>query len=219
MSLKFRSLSSCVIFKPSQVIQIMVASFYLGLGPRQIFNFPVDSTDMGATFWLGVVVNYTSQYLFYETHLSLWHHYFFTLYLMLLIVMWFYAFLSLQYLTAGVLVVVAGLSLSVWLMRVAVSVNLIALIVTIACIVLYGIDLGAVSVVWMCHSYREDKNNCLKVVSIAQSLLTATYITITVLAGLQLCVCITLVVLGIKMFNGTKQGDKSAPLLPTEDLS
>ncbi|XP_056901225.1 uncharacterized protein LOC130532542 isoform X2 [Takifugu flavidus] len=178
MSLKFRSLSSCVIFKPSQVIQIMVASFYLGLGPRQIFNFPVDSTDMGATFWLGVV-----------------------------------------YLTAGVLVVVAGLSLSVWLMRVAVSVNLIALIVTIACIVLYGIDLGAVSVVWMCHSYREDKNNCLKVVSIAQSLLTATYITITVLAGLQLCVCITLVVLGIKMFNGTKQGDKSAPLLPTEDLS
>lgn len=115
MSLKFRSLSCCVIFKPSQVIQIMVALFYLGLGPRQIFNFPVDSTDMGATFWLGVVVNYTSQYLFYETHLSLWHHYFFTLYLMLLIVMWFHAFLSLQYLTAGVLVVVAGLSLSVWL--------------------------------------------------------------------------------------------------------
>lgn len=113
MSLKFRSLSSCVILNPSQVIQIMVALFYLGLGPRQIFNFPVDSIDTGATFWLGVVVNYTSQYLFYETHISLWHHYFFALYLMLL--MWFYAFLSLQYLTAGVLVVVAGLSLSVCL--------------------------------------------------------------------------------------------------------
>lgn len=53
-------------------------------------------------------------------------------------------------------------------MRVAVSVNLIAVIVAIVSIVLYAIDLGAVSVVWMCHSYREDKNNCLKVASIAQ---------------------------------------------------
>lgn len=93
----------------------MVALFHLGLGPRQIFNFPVDSTDTGATFWLGVVVNYTSQYLFNETHISLWHYYFFTLYLMLLIVMGFYAFLSLQYLTAGVMAVVTGLPLSVWL--------------------------------------------------------------------------------------------------------
>lgn len=115
MSLKFRSLSSCVILNPSQVIQIMVALFHLGLGPRQIFNFPVDSTDTGATFWLGFVVNYTSQYVFYETHVSLWLHYFFALFLMLLIVMWFYAFLSLQYLTAGVLAVFSGLSLSVWL--------------------------------------------------------------------------------------------------------
>lgn len=53
-------------------------------------------------------------------------------------------------------------------MRFAVSVNLFGFIVTIASIVLYGIDLGAVSVVWMCHSYTEDKNNCLKVASIAQ---------------------------------------------------
>lgn len=60
MSLKFGSLSYCVIMNPSQVIQIMVALFHLGLGPRQIFTFPVDSTDKGATFWLGVVVNYTS---------------------------------------------------------------------------------------------------------------------------------------------------------------
>lgn len=53
-------------------------------------------------------------------------------------------------------------------MRVAVSVNVIGVTVAIVSIVLYAIDLGAVSVVWMCHSYREDKNNCLKVASIAQ---------------------------------------------------
>lgn len=53
-------------------------------------------------------------------------------------------------------------------MRVAVSANLIGVIVAIVATVLYAIDLGAVSIVWMCHSYREDKNNCLKLVSIAQ---------------------------------------------------
>lgn len=53
-------------------------------------------------------------------------------------------------------------------MRVAVSVNLIGAIIATVGIVLYAIDLGAVSVVWICRSYREDKNNCLKVASIAQ---------------------------------------------------
>lgn len=53
-------------------------------------------------------------------------------------------------------------------MFVAVSVNLIGIIVSIVGIVLYAIELGAVSVVWMCHSYRGVHNNCLEVASVAQ---------------------------------------------------
>lgn len=52
-------------------------------------------------------------------------------------------------------------------MAVAVSVNFIGVIVAIVGIVLYAVDLGSVSVVWMCHGFR-DENNCLKVAHIAQ---------------------------------------------------
>lgn len=62
-------------------------------------------------------------------------------------------------------------------MFVAVSVNLIGIIVSIVGIVLYAIELGAVSVVWMCHIYRGVHNNCLKVAQV--SVLTRPSQTIT----------------------------------------
>lgn len=40
-----------------QVVQVMVGLLSLGLGPRQTFAFPADSTGVGAAFWLGAVVN------------------------------------------------------------------------------------------------------------------------------------------------------------------
>lgn len=53
-------------------------------------------------------------------------------------------------------------------MFVAVSVNLIAIVISIVSIVPYAIELGAVCAVWMCHSYRGVHNNCPKVASSAQ---------------------------------------------------
>lgn len=53
-------------------------------------------------------------------------------------------------------------------MAVAVSVNFVSVTGAIVGVVLYAVDLGSVSVVWMCHGYRGEKNNCLKVACIAQ---------------------------------------------------
>lgn len=53
-------------------------------------------------------------------------------------------------------------------MAVAVSVNFIGIVVAIVGVVLYAVDLGSASVVWMCHGHTDEKSNCLKVAHIAQ---------------------------------------------------
>lgn len=46
-----------LIWNGVQGIQIMVGLLSTGLGRRQTFDLPADSTGVGAAFWLGVVVN------------------------------------------------------------------------------------------------------------------------------------------------------------------
>ncbi|KAM9852059.1 uncharacterized protein ACBR49_005167 [Aulostomus maculatus] len=105
------------------------------------------------------------------------------------------------FLAAGLLTLVSGCCPSACLVGLAVFLNIVAAIFAVTGIVLYAIDLGN-SVALLC-SYSQsgadaDDDNCLMVAFLAQRLLTAMDITLIVLAVLQLCVSISLAVLGIK---------------------
>ncbi|KAF0046066.1 hypothetical protein F2P81_002595 [Scophthalmus maximus] len=112
--------------------------------------------------------------------------------------------LRVLYTLVGIMSVFAGGRPSHCLVGFGVFVNVVGCIFAIAGIVLYAIDLGDTSVVWMCawNQLNADHfgDNC------RSSLLTGMDITLIVLAVLQLCVCISVAVLGVKsLANGKKE--------------
>ncbi|KAK2909861.1 hypothetical protein Q8A73_007576 [Channa argus] len=114
------------------------------------------------------------------------------------------------YTAAGIMAVFAGWFPSFRLVGFAVLMNIVGSIFAIVGIVLYAIDLGDVSIPSMCnlngHS-GDDYDNCVYVAFLAQHLLTGLDITLIILAVLQLCVCISFAVLGIRALV-SRQKDK-----------
>lgn len=170
----------------------MVGLLSLGLAPRQTFDFPAASTGVGAAFWLGVVVNDSAQMSvlgqnkrpesnlmseisqLYQNQVSFIH---FCPGSTWLLVSWLLAPAGLCLRAWYVRTAATCVSCCVFVIRthvsssqmaVAVSVNLAGAIVAVVGVVLFAVDLGSVSVVWMCRGYSDEKNNCLKVAHIAQ---------------------------------------------------
>ncbi|XP_039972758.1 uncharacterized protein LOC120783687 isoform X2 [Xiphias gladius] len=113
------------------------------------------------------------------------------------------------YIAAGIVSVFAGQCPSLCLVGFAVFVNIVGAIFAITGIVLYAIDLGDASVIWMCDQKRQHADNngdkCRYVALFAQSLLTGMDVTLIILAVLQLCACISFAVLGIKALINRKK--------------
>lgn len=104
------------------------------------------------------------------------------------------------FIATGVMSVLAGRFPAYCSVCFAVFLNIVGSIFAIVGIVMYAIDLGDVSFRNMCDwsSPGSYDDNCNFVAYYAQRMLTAMDITMIVLAVLQLCVCISLSVLGIK---------------------
>ncbi|XP_040900909.1 high affinity immunoglobulin epsilon receptor subunit beta-like isoform X1 [Toxotes jaculatrix] len=117
--------------------------------------------------------------------------------------------LGVVYIAAGIMSVFAGRWPSLFLVGFAVFVNIVATVFAIIGIVLYAIDLGNVSIIWMCdrnrHNADNHGDNCRYLAFFAQSLLTGMDITLIVLAVLQLCVCISFSVLALKALVNRKK--------------
>uniref|UniRef100_A0A3B4XG26 Uncharacterized protein n=1 Tax=Seriola lalandi dorsalis TaxID=1841481 RepID=A0A3B4XG26_SERLL len=163
-------------------IQIMVGLFHIGLEPGRTPTHPEDLTDMGAAYWLGAV-----------------------------------------YIAVGIMSVLAGQCPSLCLVGFAVFLNIVGSVIAFIGIVLYAIDLGEASVIWMCddtwNSHSPDK--CRYMASFAQvsfplkdkagfilyllGTMISMDITLIVLAALQMCVCISFTVLGVKALVNRKK--------------
>uniref|UniRef100_A0A3B4XG16 Uncharacterized protein n=1 Tax=Seriola lalandi dorsalis TaxID=1841481 RepID=A0A3B4XG16_SERLL len=125
------------------------------------------------------------------------------------------------YIAVGIMSVLAGQCPSLCLVGFAVFLNIVGSVIAFIGIVLYAIDLGEASVIWMCddtwNSHSPDK--CRYMASFAQKLLTGMDITLIVLAALQMCVCISFTVLGVKALvnrkkeEGGRDGDIYQPKL------
>ncbi|XP_078143420.1 uncharacterized protein LOC139917912 [Centroberyx gerrardi] len=165
-------------------VQIMVGLFNIGLGPGRTSTHPGDLTHLGAAYWLGAV-----------------------------------------YIIAGIMCILAGRFPSPCLVGFTVFMNIVGALFAITGIALYAIDLGDASLFWMCNYYdygygyydsyegkmetpsaekmrerfkQQYSDKCKNVAFFAQRLLTSMDITLIVLAILQLCVNISVAVLGIK---------------------
>ncbi|XP_035527847.1 uncharacterized protein LOC118335590 [Morone saxatilis] len=120
------------------------------------------------------------------------------------------------YIAAGIVSLLADRFPSLCSVGFAVFVNIIGSIFAIVGIVLYGMDLGDRDVYRMCNwssgymsNISTNNDNCRYVAYIYQRLLTAMDITMIVLAVLQLCVCISFAILGIKALLGRKNREGS----------
>ncbi|XP_026173034.1 uncharacterized protein LOC113136424 [Mastacembelus armatus] len=118
------------------------------------------------------------------------------------------------YTATGILSLLVGRYPSLCLVGFAVFVNIVGSIFAIVGIVLYATDLRDASVIWMCNSPNaaDYKDNCINVAYFAQSLLTGMDITLIVLAVLQLCVCISFAVLGIRALANRKKKEGGRPV-------
>ncbi|XP_041844568.1 membrane-spanning 4-domains subfamily A member 4A-like [Melanotaenia boesemani] len=104
------------------------------------------------------------------------------------------------FLLAGIVSILADSCYCVCLVGFSVFMNIVGSIAAILSIVLYAIDLSF-SIMWLCDNERSNAHNpdsCRYVAYIAQNLLTSMDISLIVLAVLQLCVCISVAVLGIR---------------------
>uniref|UniRef100_A0A096MC62 Uncharacterized protein n=1 Tax=Poecilia formosa TaxID=48698 RepID=A0A096MC62_POEFO len=154
-------------------VQIMVGVFNVGLGPERVETFP---------YWLGV-----------------------------------------PFMAAGVLSLLADRFPLRWLTGFSVFLNIAGSILSIVAIVLYAVHLASFTVIGMCGILDEtNSKNCIFLANLAQQaskcwenplsaaelyfslvfqkLLRGVDITMIVMSVLQLCVCISLAVLGNKAF-------------------
>uniref|UniRef100_A0A3P9IEE1 Uncharacterized protein n=1 Tax=Oryzias latipes TaxID=8090 RepID=A0A3P9IEE1_ORYLA len=106
----------------------------------------------------------------------------------------------------GIFSLLAGRCPSCCLMGFAVSMNIICAIFAVAGIVLYALDLGDASLLWMCERRMVQadlhQDNCREVALLAQHLLTSVDVLFTILAVLLLLFCICFAVLGIGSLMG-----------------
>ncbi|XP_031135218.1 uncharacterized protein LOC116035972 [Sander lucioperca] len=106
------------------------------------------------------------------------------------------------FIVTGIMSIVAGQFPSSCLMGFTVFMNIAGAIFAITGIVLYAMDLGNASLLWMCESSSNNADqigdNCRKVALFAQTVLTSMDNTLIAMAALQLFVSIRYAILGIK---------------------
>ncbi|KAM8825924.1 membrane-spanning 4-domains subfamily A member 4A-like [Synchiropus picturatus] len=100
------------------------------------------------------------------------------------------------FIITGVMSLLAGQCPSPCLVRFTVFMNVMAAILAITGVVLYSVDLAHASLLWMCDLSTTERvgENCRKVAFFAQRLVTSMDVLLILLAVLQLCVSISLVV-------------------------
>ncbi|RVE63233.1 hypothetical protein OJAV_G00165510 [Oryzias javanicus] len=110
------------------------------------------------------------------------------------------------FIVTGIFSLLAGWCPCCCLTGFAVSMNIICAIFAIVGVVLYAIDLGDASLLWMCErslvKAELHEDGCRTVALLAQRLLTSVDVTFIVLAVLLLLLCICFAVLGIKTLTG-----------------
>ncbi|XP_059195857.1 uncharacterized protein LOC131976721 [Centropristis striata] len=119
------------------------------------------------------------------------------------------------FIVAGVLSLVIGRFSSLFLLGLAVLLNIVGSFFSIVAVVLYAFDLADAPAAAMCHwnGYGvRNIDNCKYAANFAQRLLTTVDITMIVLAVLQLCVCISIAALGIKAVFSRKEEEVSVCL-------
>ncbi|XP_054878894.1 uncharacterized protein LOC129353570 [Poeciliopsis prolifica] len=110
--------------------------------------------------------------------------------------------LAVPFIAAGVLSLLADMFPFRCLMGFSTFLNVAGSILSIVAIVLYAVHLANFTVIGMCGILDERKSkNCLFLANLAQKLLRGVDITMIVMSVLQLCVCISLAVLGNKDFH------------------
>uniref|UniRef100_A0A3B3Y1R9 Uncharacterized protein n=1 Tax=Poecilia mexicana TaxID=48701 RepID=A0A3B3Y1R9_9TELE len=109
--------------------------------------------------------------------------------------------LGVPFMAAGVLSLLADRFPLRWLTGFSVFLNIAGSILSIVAIVLYAVHLASFTVIGMCGVLDEtNSKNCIFLANLAQKLLRGVDITMIVMSALQLCVCISLAVLGNKAF-------------------
>lgn len=113
------------------------------------------------------------------------------------------------FIAVGVMSVLAGRFPAPLSVCSATFLNIVGAIFAIVGIVMYAIDMGDVSFARMCdwgnYGSRSFDDNCGFVAHYAQRMVTAMDITMIILVTLQLCVCISLAVLGIQAMVNRKK--------------
>ncbi|XP_039662617.1 high affinity immunoglobulin epsilon receptor subunit beta-like [Perca fluviatilis] len=106
------------------------------------------------------------------------------------------------FIVTGIMSIVARQFPSSCLMGFTVFMNIVGAIFAITGIVLYALDLGNASLLWMCESSSNNADqigdNCRKVALFGQTVLTSMDNTLIAMAALQLFVSIRYAILGIK---------------------
>lgn len=99
----------------------------------------------------------------------------------------------------------------------AVLMNIVGSIFAVVGIVMYAIDMGDTTLSRWCDRNHDNRNTCRFMASYVQRLLTGMDVTMIILSVLQLNVCITFVVLGIKALlnrgKGATDGKNYQPVL------
>ncbi|XP_024866801.1 uncharacterized protein LOC108248880 isoform X2 [Kryptolebias marmoratus] len=109
------------------------------------------------------------------------------------------------FITAGIVSILADMFPFPCLVGFSAFVNIVGAILSIVGIVLYAIHVATFTIIWMCannnnlnSNNNNNNNNCIFLANLAQKLLRGVDITMIVVSVLQLCVSISLAVLGIK---------------------
>ncbi|XP_017164881.1 uncharacterized protein LOC103477562 [Poecilia reticulata] len=109
--------------------------------------------------------------------------------------------LGVPFIAAGVLSLLADRFPLRCLTGFSVFLNIAGSILSVVAIVLYAVHLSSFTVIGMCGILDEtNSKNCIFLANLAQKLLRGVDITMIVMSVLQLCVCLSLAVLGNKAF-------------------
>ncbi|KAM9724513.1 uncharacterized protein ACNS7B_019546 isoform 2-T2 [Menidia menidia] len=112
---------------------------------------------------------------------------------------------ALGFIVTGIMSVLAGQFPSSCLMGFGVFLNLACGVLAVCGVVLYAVDLGDASLLWICGP---NGDRCRQVALFAQKLLTNMDFALIVLSILLLLVCIVFSVLGIRFLIGKAKNDE-----------
>nr|XP_057909339.1 uncharacterized protein LOC131105341 isoform X1 [Doryrhamphus excisus]XP_057909340.1 uncharacterized protein LOC131105341 isoform X1 [Doryrhamphus excisus] len=157
-------------------VEILVGMFNIGLGPGRVWHEPLDLASLGAAYWLGAVVRSLRSLCPGLPEATFEMNF-------------------LQFVIAGILSVLAGQCPSHCLVGFAVFINIISAILAIVGIVLYGVDTGKLSRHFFC---KFGTYTCGDGDNFATRLMRSMDVMLIILASLQLCVSISMIVLAVK---------------------